>query len=123
MLEVTVLAAEKIREVLEGEGQLDAPLRVMAIPNGSGGVQFGLTMESDGESDDVAIDKDGLKFLIDEDSAPYLEKATIDFVEEMARVGFTITNPDFPAAGGCGSGCACGSGGGGGCGSGGCGGH
>ncbi len=133
MLEITDVAAEKIREVLVEEGKEDAPLRVIALPNGQGGVQYMLTLEEDNQPDDRELDRSGIRFLVDSDSAPFLEKATIDFVEDFTRVGFLITNPDFPAAGGCGSGgCGCGAGGGGGCGGGGggcgcggggCGGH
>ena len=123
MLEITDVAAEKIREVLEEEGRQDAPLRVIALPNGHGGVQYMLTLEEDNQPDDTSLDRSGIRFLVDSDSAPFLEKATIEFVEDFTRVGFLITNPDFPAAGGCGSG-SCGCGGGGcGCGAGGCGGH
>lgn len=124
MLEITDIAAEKIREVLEEEGKKDAPLRVIALPNGHGGVQYMLTLEEDNQPDDTSLDRSGIRFLVDSDSAPFLEKATIDFVEDFTRVGFLITNPDYPATGGgCGSGgCACGAGGGGGCGGGGCGG-
>ncbi len=118
MLDITDIAAEKIREVLEEEGKEDAPLRVIALPNGFGGVQYMLTLEEDDQPDDTELDRSGIRFLVDSDSAPFLEKATIDFVEDFTRVGFLITNPDFPATGGgCGSG-GCGSGG---CGSGGCG--
>lgn len=132
MLEITDVAAEKIREVLEEEGKQDAPLRVIALANGHGGVQYMLTLEDDNQPDDTSLDRSGIRFLVDSDSAPFLEKATIDFVEDMTRVGFLITNPDFPSTGGCGSGsCGCGGGGGGcgsggggcGCGAGGCGGH
>lgn len=124
MLDITDIAAEKIREVLEEEGKGDAPLRVIALPNGHGGVQYMLTLEEDNQPDDTSLDRSGIRFLVDSDSAPFLEKATIDFVEDFTRVGFLITNPDYPSGGGgCGSGgCACGAGGGGGCGGGGCGG-
>ena len=126
MLEITNIAAEKIREVLDEEGKEDAPLRVIALPNGQGGVQYMLTLEEDLQPDDTELDRSGIRFLVDSDSAPFLEKATIDFVEDFTRVGFLITNPDFPPmGGGCGSGgCGCGAGGGGcGSGGGGCGGH
>ncbi len=120
MLEITNIAAEKIREVLEEEGKQDAPLRVIALPDDHGGVQYMLALEDDNQPDDTSLDRSGIRFLVDSDSAPFLEKATIDFVEDLTRVGFLITNPDYPSMGGCGSGsCGCGSGGGGGCGSGG----
>ena len=80
-------------------------------------------------ADQDMVAKDGVKFLMDSDSAPFLEEATIDYVENLGgQVGFVINNPMFSSAGGCGSGCGCSSGGGGGgggcgCGGGGCGGH
>ena len=128
MLEITEIAVEKIKEVLEEEGKEDKPLRIIALPNEQGGVQYMLTLEDDNQPDDTSLDRSGIRFLVDSDSAPFLEKATIDFVEDFTRVGFLITNPDYPAGGGggCGSGsCGCGGGGGGGCGcgGGGCGGH
>ncbi len=96
-----------------------------------------LTMENETQSDDTVMAMDGVQFLMDSDSAPFLEEATIDYVENLGgQVGFVINNPMFSSAGGgCGGGCACGSGGGGcgggdensgggcGCGGGGCGGH
>jgi iron-sulfur cluster assembly accessory protein len=122
-MQVSEAALVKIKEVLEDEGKKDTPLRVIALPQPNGAVQYMLTMEQESQSDDITIDEDGVQFIVDVDSAPFLEKATIDFVEDLEKVGFTITNPDHPAPSGCGSGgCGCGGGGGGcGCGGGGCG--
>jgi len=118
VLELTTMAADKIKEVLVEEGAKESSLRVIAMPSDNGSVQYMLTLEQDSQPDDTPVTLDGLKFLVDSDSAPYLEKATIDFVEDLTRAGFIISNPDFPTTSGCGSGgCGCGSGGGG-CGSG-----
>ena len=130
-MEVTTLAIEKLKEVMKEQGETDAALRVVAIPAEAGGLQYMLTMENESQPDDTVIAKEGVKFLMDSDSAPFLEEATIDYVENLGgQVGFVINNPMFTSGGGCGSGCGCGSGGGGGgcgCGSGGggggCGGH
>ena len=122
MLQVTSPALEKIKEVLAEQGEGESALRVIAVPAGHGGVQYMMTMESEVQKDDTTLDMDGVKFLMDSDSEPFLDGATIDYVEDLTRVGFVINNPMF-AGGGCGSGgCGCGSGGGG-CGGGGCGGH
>jgi len=131
-MEVTTLAIEKLKEVMEEQGEASGSLRVVAIPAETGGLQYMLTMENESQVDDTVLAMDGVKFLMDSDSAPFLEEATIDYVENLGgQVGFVINNPMFSSAGGCGSGCGCGSGGGGGCGSGGgcgcggggCGGH
>lgn len=122
MLQVTSPALEKIKEVLAEQGENGSALRVIAVPAGHGGVQYMMTMESEIQKDDTTLDMDGVRFLMDSDSEPFLEGATIDYIEDLTRVGFVINNPMFAAAGGCGSGCGCGAGGGG-CGGGGCGGH
>ena len=132
-MEVTTLAIEKLKEVMEEQGEANGSLRVVAIPAEAGGLQYMLTMENESQSDDTVMSMEGVEFLMDSDSAPFLEEATIDYVENLGgQVGFVINNPMFSSAGGCGEGCGCGSGGGCGgggggggcgCGSGGCGGH
>ena len=119
-MEVTTLAVEKLKEVMEEQGEDQGSLRVIAMPAESGGVQYMLTMEKESQADDTVLKVDGVSFLMDSDSAPFLEEATIDYVENLGgQVGFVINNPMYASAGGCG----CGSGGGGcGCGCGGCGG-
>ncbi len=125
-MEITELAIEKLKEVMDEQGEGGSSLRVIAMPAESGGVQYMLTMENESQADDTELNVSGVKFLMDSDSAPFLEEATIDFVENLGgQVGFVINNPMYASAGGCGSGgCGCGSGGcgsgGGGCG---CGGH
>ncbi len=123
-MEVTTLAIEKLREVMGEQGEQEGSLRVIAIPAETGGLQYMLTLENESQADDTVLSMDGVKFLMDSDSAPFLEEATIDYVENFGgQVGFVINNPMFASGGGCGAGCGCGAGGGGcGCGGGGCGG-
>ena len=111
-MEVTTLALEKLKETMEEQGE-EGSLRVIAMPAETGGVQYMLTMEKESQPDDTVLQLDGLNFLMDSDSAPFLEDATIDFVENLGgRVGFVINNPMFATGGGCGSGgCGCGNGG------------
>ena len=109
-MEVTELAVEKLKEVMEEQGEQASSLRVIAMPAETGGVQYMLTMEKESQADDTEMNVNGIKFLMDADSVPFLEEATIDFC----------------GSGGCGcgsggGGCGCGSGGGGGGGGCGCG--
>ncbi len=121
-MDVTTLAIEKLKEVMEEQGEQEGSLRVVAMPAEAGGLQYMLTMENESQADDTVLSREGVRFLMDSDSAPFLEEATIDYVENFGgQVGFVINNPMF-TGGGCGSGCGCGAGGCG-CGSGGCGGH
>lgn len=117
MIEVTSEAVEKLKSIMEDEEAEDSALRVVVVPSGHG-VQYMLTLESEQNADDVLTVIDGVRVLIDADSAPIMQGACIDYVEDLMRSGFTINNPNIATAG-CGAGgCGCGSGG---CGSGGCG--
>ena len=111
-MEVTTLALEKLKETMEEQGE-QGSLRVIAMPAETGGVQYMLTMEKESQPDDTILELEGLSFLMDSDSAHFLEEATIDYVENLGgRVGFVINNPMFATGGGCGGGgCGCGGGG------------
>ena len=124
LIEVTPLASERLQKVLSEQGEEGSLLRVMVMPGGHGGMQYVLGIEKEPNEDDILIETDNVKVLVDSESAPLVEGAQIDYVEGLMRSGFVISNPNMPSGGGC----ACG-GGGGGCGGGGggggcaCGGH
>ena len=116
MIEVTTEAVEKLKAIMEDEEAEESALRVVVVPSGHG-VQYMLTLESEQNEDDVLTVIDGVRVLIDADSAPIMQGARIDYVEDLMRSGFTIDNPNVASAG-----CGCGAGAGGcGCGAGGCG--
>ena len=106
-MHVTPEAVDKLREVMEENGEATSSLRVIAVPSEQGGVQYMMAMEKESQKDDTVMKLEGLSFLLDSDSAPFLEEATIDYQEDFPRAGFVISNPMF-ASSGCGSGCGCG---------------
>gem|GEM_PF-281219 len=113
-MNVTSIAIEKLKEVINQEEQASS-LRVVAMPADHGGLQYMLTMEKETQDDDTVMSLDGVDFVMDSDSAPFLEEATIDYIENFGgQVGFVINNPLYASAGGgCGGGGGCGCGGGG----------
>ena len=111
LIGVTDAAVEKLKAILEEEDAVDAALRVMVVPNGQG-LEYMLTLETEPKEDDLISEFSGVRVVIDEDSAPLMEGAEIDYVEDLMRSGFVISNPNFPAGGGgCGGGGECGCGG------------
>ena len=109
MIKVTEAAASRAKAVLEQRGRPDAALRVFVAGGGCSGPQFGMALADAAEADDTELQFGGVRFLVDRDSAPYLEGAEVDYVEDVIRSGFTIFNPNVQrAGGGCGSGCRCG---------------
>lgn len=120
---VSDLASEKLAEVLAEEGQPQAALRVIVVPNGQG-AQYMLSLEDEIAEDDLVLHDSGVRVIADADSAPLLDGASIDYSEGLMRSGFVIENPNIAhgGGGGCGGGSGgggCGGSGGGGCGSGG----
>ena len=118
LIEVTPLAASKLNEVLKDQGDEGSMLRIMVTPGGHGGFQYMLGVEKEPAEDDVVIQAQDVRVVVDPDSVALVEGSEIDYIEGLMRSGFVISNPN--AAGGCGGGggCGCG-GGGGGCGCGG----
>ena len=47
MLEITSPALEKLKEVLDEQGEKESALRVIAVPAEHGGVQYMMTMEKE----------------------------------------------------------------------------
>ena len=113
MISVTTLAVDKLRGVLEENQKPDSSVRVI-VDASHGGVQYMLSLEDEAKVDDTVIQADGLKFLVDADSAELVDGAEIDYVEGLMRSGFVISNPNFSTGGGggcaCGGNCGCGGG-------------
>ena len=106
LIEVTDLAARKLGEVLSEHDKPGNMLRVMVMPGPGGGLQYMLGVEEAARDDDIVIETDSVSMLVDADSAPLIDGASIDYVEGLMRSGFVISNPNAPVAG-----CACGGGG------------
>jgi iron-sulfur cluster assembly protein len=110
MITVSDSAATKAKAVLEQRGKPEAALRIFVAGGGCSGPQFGMALAERAESDDTQFEFGGVRFLVDSDSAPFLDGAQVDYIEDVIRSGFTISNPNLQTSGGgCGSGgCACG---------------
>ncbi len=108
LINISDAASAKLKEILAEQGTPDAFLRITLAPGGHGGAQYVLGLESQADDDDTVVDSGGVRVLLDSDSAPLMEGADIDYVDEFERSGFVISNPNFAGGGG---GCACGGGG------------
>ena len=101
-VELTTVAASKVKSLLEQEGRDDLRLRVAVQPGGCSGLIYQLYFDERYLDGDVTTDFGGVGVVVDRMSTPYLAGATIDFVDTIEKQGFTIDNPN---AGGS---CACG---------------
>ena len=96
-------AVNKVKELIEEEGNNDRKLRVFITGGGCSGFQYGFTFDEISNEDDLVVDKDGVKFLVDSMSYQYLVGAEIDYVDSFEGSQFTIKNPQATTTCGCGS--------------------
>ena len=101
LIRATPAATAKIRELQEREGLADKGLRVRVVGGGCHGFSYALGFDDRKDSDTI-LEMDGVQFLVDKFSAPYLLGADIDFVDGLMGAGFKISNPNAKSTCGCG---------------------
>jgi iron-sulfur cluster assembly accessory protein len=101
---LTGKGAEKVREFLGSQGldQSSAGLRVGVRGGGCSGFQYQLAFDEQRDGD-VVFEHSGLRLLVDNQSLPYVDGSTIDYVDSLQGAGFQVNNPNVVAACGCGS--------------------
>ena len=96
------VAAGKVKSLLEQEGRDDLALRISVQPGGCSGLRYQLFFDErtlDGDVDHRLRRRDRGRRP---DERPYLNGAMIDFVDSIEKQGFTIDNPNATGS------CACG---------------
>lgn len=100
-LSITEKAAEKVKAAIEKQGKTDAALRVYVAGGGCSGFQYGLAFDKQ-SGDDHVIEAHGVKVLVDDKSAQYVDGSEIDYVESVMGEGFMVNNPNATETCGCG---------------------
>ncbi|MUM18606.1 iron-sulfur cluster assembly accessory protein [Mycobacterium sp. CBMA271] len=99
---LTDAAAVKAKALLDQEGRDDLSLRIAVQPGGCAGLRYQLFFDDRTLDGDLVSEFDGVKLTVDRMSAPYIQGASIDFVDTIEKQGFTIDNPNATGS------CACG---------------
>ncbi len=99
----TDAAAAKVRELVQEEKNPNLNLRVYVQGNGGcSGYEYGFSFEEGIQENDTAIERDGVKLLIDAASYKFLLGAQIDYIDDAQGAQFVINNPNVK------TGCDCG---------------
>ncbi len=98
---VTDRAFARLAEINE---EADAPqaLRVAVEGGGCSGFQYEIKLDMPAD-DDLVLEGNGQKVVVDTISLPFLADAVIDFTEELIGARFTIENPNATSSCGCGT--------------------
>ena len=103
MITLTDIAAVKVKELVEAEGEMDLALRVAVRPGGCSGYSYEMFFDSETEADDISQFYGDVRGVSDSMSAQLLEGATLDFKDGLMGSGFAIDNPNAQRTCGCGN--------------------
>ncbi len=103
LLSLTDAAATKIKDLMaeEPEGETSV-LRVAVQGGGCSGFEYALGFDEGAQEGDLDFESAGVRVVVDPYSAPYLQGATIDFLNTIEESGFKIENPNVVSSCGCG---------------------
>lgn len=96
MITIAPPAAEILREKQDEAQRDDLRLRIEIVGRHQDDFQYRLIFlpEEMKAQDDVEVESNGLKVLVDPFSAAYLDGAQVEFVEDERGGGFKIENPN-----------------------------
>lgn len=99
---VTARAFARLAAINADEGKAKC-LRVAVEGGGCSGFQYDIRLEDAPGEDDLVLEQDGMRVLVDPVSLPFLADAEIDFSEELIGARFVINNPNATSSCGCGT--------------------
>jgi iron-sulfur cluster assembly protein/iron-sulfur cluster insertion protein len=103
MIVLTETATTKVKQLLEAEDQPELSLRVAVRPGGCSGLSYEMFFDSERAPDDIEqVYGEGVRVVVDPQSAEYLSGASLDYKDGLQDAGFTINNPNAQRTCGCG---------------------
>src|SRR3981081_2399878 len=93
---LTPAAYHQLAAVLSRQEQA-AALRILVKNPGAGAPQYDMALEPANmrRPGDTLIDVDGLRILVDAQSMPSVDGATVDFRDDPLQPGFIVQTPPF----------------------------
>jgi iron-sulfur cluster insertion protein len=101
--QVSDKAIAQVKAILAHETAPDLQLRITVSGGGCSGFQYGFDLDAKHETDDVVVEKEGVRVVVDGMSLMYLIGAEVDFVEDLTGSFFRIHNPNAASSCGCGN--------------------
>lgn len=99
---VSASAAKRIATLTAAEGA-GMMFRIAVNGGGCSGFQYDFSFDAAQGDDDVLIERDGARVLIDQASLEFLGGSEVDFVEGLMGSHFEIKNPNAKSSCGCGT--------------------
>lgn len=99
---ITEQAAKKVIELSRDAKKEGYGLKVIVVPGGCSGFQYGMDFAEKPEKTDKVIQQHKVKIFVDKESLDFLKGSKIDYIESLQGAGFEIDNPNVTNTCGCG---------------------
>jgi len=94
-------AARRINDLAKDEGR-PVMLRVAVSAGGCSGFQYEFDLVDELDDQDLVLERDGARAVVDQVSMLLLKGSEIDFVDELVGAQFRVRNPNAKSSCGCG---------------------
>lgn len=104
MIQISAVAARKIRTLMAKQGLADGGLRVGVKGGGCSGLSYTFSWERQARLGDEVFDGPAdAKIFVDKKSLLYLDGTVLDYDMSLISKGFVFNNPNAKTTCGCGS--------------------
>jgi iron-sulfur cluster insertion protein len=95
-------AAERVAEIIAAQAR-PAALRVAVLAGGCSGFQYKFELDETAQPDDLVVEAQGARVLVDPASLDLLAGSQLDYTDELMGAHFTVRNPNATSGCGCGT--------------------
>ncbi|HEX6219096.1 MAG TPA: iron-sulfur cluster insertion protein ErpA [Sphingomicrobium sp.] len=99
---LTESAARRVAAIAERQAK-PAILRLSVDGGGCAGFTYRFDLADAPAEDDLVVETDGVRLVVDAISLDLLRGSAVDFVEDLGGASFRVTNPNAASGCGCGS--------------------
>ena len=103
VVQLTDAAVAKIKAMQAKEGKEERCLRIGVVTGGCAGMSYELRFQKNPYDNDILIELDGLKIIVNPDVLPFLKGTQIHYVDTLKESGFQYKNPNASDSCGCGT--------------------
>ena len=104
MIQVTDVAAKRIRMLMDKQGLTEGGLRVGIKGGGCSGLSYTFAWEKQARTGDEVIEgPENTRLFVDKKSLIYLNNTVLDYDTSLMSKGFVFQNPNAKSTCGCGT--------------------
>lgn len=100
-ISLTTNAASRIKTLCQTENA--GMVRLEVTGGGCSGFQYVFGFADAPNADDQVVELEGAKLVVDDTSAPFLDGATLDYIDSLTGAHFKVINPNAQSSCGCGT--------------------